>query len=389
MSLPGVPAILPAHLAVPDLLDALPDGAYVTDLDRRILFWNAAAERIMGWTAADVVGRSCQDNILVHVDKDGHPLCGREHCPLHRSIVTGQPSAGPSLVFAQSKAGDRVPVEVSVSPVRNAAGEIVGGIELFRDMTAGVRDLWRARRIQESALECPVSGDHRLEIRRCYQPQGVVGGDFCRVERCPGDSWTALVADVMGHGLASALYTMQLRSLWEDHRAELQAPGQFLGVLNERLHTLFGDAGYFASAVCVRYDAATGDLESARAGHPPPLLVRGDGRVDALPGKAQPALGMFPDSTYAESPAHLEPGDSLLLFTDGAVEVADGSETELGIEGLARLVSRLCAAQPGEGVPLPALEETLLTYCGQVHLPDDLTLLSLRRLPGAIRAPAV
>ena len=77
----------------PELLNLLADGAYITDTDRRIVFWNQAAQRITGWGAAEVVGRRCQENILVHVDKDGHPLCGHEHCPLHRSIVTGQPSA--------------------------------------------------------------------------------------------------------------------------------------------------------------------------------------------------------------------------------------------------------------------------------------------------------
>ena len=92
-------------------------------------------------------------------------------------------------------------------------------------------------------------------------------------------------------------------------------------------------------------------------------------------------------SLKAVDPAHVAMID--LHLDKAAFEQYSASETELGIEGLARLVSGLCAAQPGEGVPLPALEETLLKYCGQVHLPDDLTLLSLRRLPGTIRAPAV
>jgi PAS domain-containing protein len=70
------------------LLNSLADGLYVTDLDRRILFWNSAAERITGWAAQEVVGRTCFDNILCHVDKDGHALCGQEYCPLPRSIVT-------------------------------------------------------------------------------------------------------------------------------------------------------------------------------------------------------------------------------------------------------------------------------------------------------------
>ena len=68
-----------------EVLDALPDGAYITNLDRKILFWSRAAEKITGWPAGEVTGHTCADNILVHVDKDGHQLCGKEHCPLHRS----------------------------------------------------------------------------------------------------------------------------------------------------------------------------------------------------------------------------------------------------------------------------------------------------------------
>ena len=59
-----------------EILQLLPDGAYICDRDRRIVFWNDAAARITGWTSDHVVGKHCRDNILVHIDKDGHPLCG-------------------------------------------------------------------------------------------------------------------------------------------------------------------------------------------------------------------------------------------------------------------------------------------------------------------------
>jgi PAS domain S-box-containing protein len=369
-----------AQFGAAEVLDALADGAYVTDIERRIVFWNHAAERILGWNRADVIGRTCSDGLLAHEDKDGHRLCGCEHCPLHRSMVTGTSSGGSLLVFAQSRQGQRVPVEVSVAPVRDAAGDVVGGIELFRDMTQGMRDLWRAKRIQDSALECPLPEDSRLEFERCYQPHEVVGGDFCRVERCGDDAYVLLMADVMGHGVASALYTMQLRSLWEDHRNELVSPARFLGVLNARLNALVSDAGYFASAIAVRYDAVTGNLRYVRAGHPAPLIIRADG-VTSCPGESQPALGLLPDLTYTEVQAHLDPGEALLLFTDGAVEVANADGQDLEVAGLARLIQDLTAGRGANSLRLAQLEEALVRFCGQVHLPDDLAMLKLRRCP--------
>lgn len=372
-------ADLLTHLTTPDLLDALADGAYVTDCERRILFWNRAAERMLGWTSADMVGRTCFDDLLVHVDKDGHRLCGHDHCPLHRSIVTGTPSRAPLLVFAQSKQGNRVPVEVSVAPVTNAAGRVVGGIELFRDLSEGMRDLWRAKQIQDVALECPLPADERVEIECCYQPQEMVGGDFYRIERCDPDHYVTLLADVMGHGVASALYTMQLRSLWEDHREDLASPARFLEVLNRRLHTLVRESDYFASAVCVRYNAATGDLRYVRAGHPAPLLIRA-GAVVPCAGKPQPALGMLAGTVYAESDVHIEPGEALLLYTDGAVEITNTAGQDLQVEGLTRLL-RAAIADGGGTRVLPRLEAELVRYCGEIRLPDDLALIQVRRRP--------
>lgn len=357
-----------------EILNSLADGAYITDLDRNILFWNPAAERITGWRARDVVGRSCFDNILVHVDKDGHQLCGHEHCPLHRSIVTGESSREPMLVFAQAQAGARIPVEVSVAPIRDHAGSVIGGIEIFRDLTAAMQDLARAREIQQCTLECKLPQDDRVECEIRYTPSEIVGGDFYRVERVDNDRYAILVADVMGHGVAAALYTMQLRSLWEDHREELLSAGFFLTRVNRRLTALARDAGYFATAAGACFNAATGELRYVRAGHPAPLILRRDGAIETL-DRADPGLGMFEETVYSDSVTCLAAGDTMLLYTDGAVEISNPAGDELGTEGLVNLVSEM--TNPPD---LAELEERLLRYSNQIRLTDDLTLVRLRRL---------
>ena len=90
------------------ILDSLSDGVYVCDRDRRIVFWSRAAARITGWESTDVVGRRCLDDVLCHIDKDGHRLCGEEFCPLHRAMVTGATSTVGIMVFAQGKAGNGI-----------------------------------------------------------------------------------------------------------------------------------------------------------------------------------------------------------------------------------------------------------------------------------------
>lgn len=100
------------------ILDSISQGIYITDLDRRIIYWSHSAERLTGWPAGEIVGKGCYDNTLCHVDKDGRRLCGEEFCPLHRSIVTGQSSTVPIIVFAQHRDGSRIPMRVSVAPVQ-------------------------------------------------------------------------------------------------------------------------------------------------------------------------------------------------------------------------------------------------------------------------------
>lgn len=367
------------QLGASAILHALPDGAYITDVDRNILFWNAAAERIAGWTAAEVIGHSCNDNILVHVDKDGHELCGKEHCPLHRSIVTGQPSREPLLVYAKHRSGERIPVEVSVSPIFAAGGEVVGGIELFRDLTESMQDLERAHLIQASAMRLPDISDPRLAVGIRYTPNEVVGGDFYHVEALGPDLFGVMVADVMGHGVASALYTMQLRSLWEELREDAGDPAWFMARMSRQLHRLAGDAGYFATAVYLTVNPATGDVVFVRAGHPPPLLVGAGGPARAV-GGAQTALGMFADAAYTGERLTMAPGETLLLYTDGAIEIANAQGVELGESGLAGLLTRDEILTHG-GLRLDVLEETLLTYSAGIRLADDLTLLSVTRRP--------
>ena len=108
------------------IIDCLNDGVYVCDRDRRIVFWSKAAERITGWRSEDVLGRACLEDILNHVDKDGHRLCGEEYCPLHRAMITGVTTQVPIIVFARRKDGSRVPTQVTTAPIQNAESEWLG-----------------------------------------------------------------------------------------------------------------------------------------------------------------------------------------------------------------------------------------------------------------------
>lgn len=117
------------------VLLSIADGVYMTDRNRKIIFWNRACEEITGFSSKDILGHKCSDNILNHVDVNGNPLCETDLCPLHQCMAKGVPGDKPVLVRAKRRDGSRVIVEVSVAPIMREDGEVIGGIEVFRDAT--------------------------------------------------------------------------------------------------------------------------------------------------------------------------------------------------------------------------------------------------------------
>src|SRR5450631_1151178 len=96
------------------LLDDLYDGVYFVDTERRILYWNHAAEGLTGFAASEVVGRRCSDNVLCHVDESGHSLCLND-CPLSRSMQSG--TRGKADAYLRCRDGHRLAVSVRTVPI--------------------------------------------------------------------------------------------------------------------------------------------------------------------------------------------------------------------------------------------------------------------------------
>lgn len=169
------------------LLDALNEGAYVTDGNRRILFWNRAAERISGYRRGEVQGRRCADNILVHVDGCGRSLC-RESCPLAATLRDGRPRR--AEIYLHHKDGHRVPVRVRALPRRDRGGRVVQAIELFEDMSEKLDLGARIEELRKLAMVDRLTGaanryftekslEARLEDRRRFSlPLGIIFFDI-------------------------------------------------------------------------------------------------------------------------------------------------------------------------------------------------------------------
>lgn len=116
-----------------NLLDTMSDGVYIVNTRRRIKYWNKGAEDITGYKASEVVGSSCFDNILVHVDDEGRELCV-EGCPLFDTIRDGEKRE--ISAYLLHKDGHRVPVSISASPIKSPDSKIIGALEVFRDISS-------------------------------------------------------------------------------------------------------------------------------------------------------------------------------------------------------------------------------------------------------------
>lgn len=209
-----------------DILDTLFDGVYLVDRQRRISYWNRGAERISGFSSDEVVGRSCADNILMHINAEGEQLC-LGGCPLHMTLLDGVQRE--AEVFLHHKAGHRLPVSVRVSPLRDDSGAIIGAVEVFSDATTRQRIQDELSELKQLSLADPLTGlgnrrsvlrefERRLaEFKRYAIPLGLLFVDideFKRVNDTYGHAVGDRVLVAVGQTLKNALRGMDTVCRW-------------------------------------------------------------------------------------------------------------------------------------------------------------------------------
>ena len=137
------------------LMDGLSEGVYFVDPDRKILYWNRAAEELTGFTAQEVIGQCCADEILVHVSEEGVLLC-KDGCPLAATIVDGDSRR--ASVYLRHKEGHRLPVTIAASVVRDEHGHVIGALETFQKTPASMVALDELDRLKSTTMLCPLTG---------------------------------------------------------------------------------------------------------------------------------------------------------------------------------------------------------------------------------------
>lgn len=214
------------------------------------------------------------------------------------------------------------------------------------------RELVDARRIHEALFPPPLS-DGPVRLDYCYEPMRQIGGDYLYARfapsppddpDCPG-CFNVLLLDVTGHGIAAALTVNRLYGEVERVFAENPhvGPGEILSALNRYVHLTLSNHSIYATALCIRVNAAEHTIEYASGGHPPAYLFRYGGRIEALDSTA-PVLGACAASEFDPCVVTREfgPGERLIAYTDGAIEARNDAGRMMGIDGLLRVLATCC-----------------------------------------------
>jgi serine phosphatase RsbU (regulator of sigma subunit) len=237
-----------------------------------------------------------------------------------------------------------------------------------------------AREIQMGILppDIPaVSAGTGLEAHAVLHPAQEVGGDLYEALRRPDGKIVAVIGDVSGKGIPAALFMAVTVTLLRAAAPESDRPEEILRRVNDALAS-HNPHGMFVTLLCAIYDAQTGRLDYASAGHPPPVLIRA-GRAQFLPLKSGMLAGVMPDLSAPSQSVQLQADDLVVLYTDGVTEAFDAAET---LYGDARLLEAL-AGQSGQtaAAATEGLLRSVRAHAGEHPQSDDIAVLALKRTP--------
>jgi len=237
-----------------EITDNSHNGVCVLDLERTIVYWNHGAERISGYTAAEVLGRRCYDNLLVHVDSEGRTMCGDGSCLAARSMRQDEPCE--MEVYLLHREGYRVPVVSRTKPIKDTNGVITGAVEIFNENSRELAAIERVKDLEKLSLLDELTGlgnrrhaemhlQSRLDqLARYDWPFGLLYFDidlFKRVNDIYGHDEGDRVLKVVAQTAQAGVRSFDIVSRWggEEFTAIVEnTDGQILLAVAEKLRRL-------------------------------------------------------------------------------------------------------------------------------------------------------
>jgi serine phosphatase RsbU (regulator of sigma subunit)/CheY-like chemotaxis protein len=249
--------------------------------------------------------------------------------------------------------------------------------KLRKDANRVDEEMRLARRLQMDFLprEMPDVGRARFAAR--LYPVGWVAGDFYDVFRLDEKHVGFYIADAIGHGVPAALLTIFVKHSMQTKRIgresyELVSPDEALSQLNAELISADLNQSPFISMIYAIVNTATGEMTYSRAGHPRPLVLRGQEPVTELPGEG-PLLGVFDGAEFDRAEYRIEPGERVLLYTDG-VERCRTADAD-GMAAFFEVAAKTNNTSPD--AYLQSLLDIVLQPRDDQPIHDDVTLVAM------------
>ena len=220
----------------------------------------------------------------------------------------------------------------------------------------------------------PQTADYQVFAH--MEPARNVGGDFYDVIRLDRGHLGLAIADVSDKGVPAALFMMSSRTLLKGAAIGTGDPGEALQEVNDLLYEE-NETMMFVTVLYSVYNPETGRLTYSNGGHDAPMLIRPDGSSELLPLTGGVALGVAPDFKFPSQTVQLEPGDTIMLYTDGVTEAMDENGEQFGVERM----HEVFAGNPPENSQqaAEAMFQAVRDFVGDTPQSDDITCLVLRR----------
>ncbi len=275
-----------------DVVDGLQEGVYIVDSNRKIVFWNQAAERISGFHADEVIGASCPENILNHVDEGGRPLCYGA-CHLVAAMEEGIELE--ERLFIHRKDGRRIPVLSHVTPIRDEQGVVIGASESFLDTTTQSASIETIMRFREIALLDRVTrlGNRRYtettvlerleELRRYGRPFGVLFVDidaFQKINGIYGRQAGDMILKATAKTIRASLRPFDFVGRWggdEFVAVVVNITARELQMIGERIRRLVQESPIIHASTPIKITASVGATLAKGGDTVSSLLKRADG----------------------------------------------------------------------------------------------------------------
>jgi sigma-B regulation protein RsbU (phosphoserine phosphatase) len=239
------------------------------------------------------------------------------------------------------------------------------------------RELQMARELQAGFLPASPPSVSGWEVAALWLPAREVAGDYYDAFPLASDSLALVIADVCDKGMSAALFMALSRSIVRASLDGEPSLAEGMARANRLIHADAG-SGMFVTLFAARVVPGAGAVTYVNAGHNPPLLLRTSGDNLARLGLTGMALGVLPDSEYEERSVELDPGDLLLLYTDGVLDARDALGNAFGKERLEALLLRHRGGTATQVVD--ALGQAVHAFAGDVAPYDDVTILVARRV---------